>query len=380
MSDRSIGRALVIGAGVAGLTTALSLKERGISPIVVAENFAPDLTSVVAGALWEWPPAVCGYHHDEISLDRSKRWCMSSYRKFETLLSDPSNGVSIRPVTFYFRNRIEENAFHHVKMKEIEQVVPGFLRDAELIKRNGINQNIGLIDAYQHLAPMVDTDAYMRWLRQKCRESGIFLLRRKLTGLLVDQEDQLKREFDVQVIVNCAGLGSRELAGEYMYPLRGALIRLVNDGEFIPRLTEAHCVSHDNVTGVDEIVFIVPRGKDRIVLGALAEADQWNKDIDLTNHEPIRRMYDRCIEFLPGLKNARLDPVEPVRVGLRPFRRNNVRVDAVEGTSIIHNYGHGGAGVTLSWGCAAEAADYARVLLDGMPVDADDGDARKMVA
>jgi D-amino-acid oxidase len=52
MSDRNIGRALVIGAGVAGLTTALSLKERGISPIVVAENFAPDLTSVVAGALW----------------------------------------------------------------------------------------------------------------------------------------------------------------------------------------------------------------------------------------------------------------------------------------------------------------------------------------
>ena len=95
MSDRVIGRALVIGAGVAGLTTALSLKERGISPIVVAENFAPNLTSVVAGALWEWPPAVCGYHHDEVSLDRSKRWCMSSFRKFETLLSDPSNGVSI---------------------------------------------------------------------------------------------------------------------------------------------------------------------------------------------------------------------------------------------------------------------------------------------
>ena len=54
-------KVLVIGAGVSGLTTSLCLLRRGFAVIVVAEKFAPYITSVVAGALWEWPPAVCGY-------------------------------------------------------------------------------------------------------------------------------------------------------------------------------------------------------------------------------------------------------------------------------------------------------------------------------
>lgn len=49
---------LVIGAGVSGLTTAICLREAGFSVVIVADRFAPDLTSIVAGALWEWPPAV----------------------------------------------------------------------------------------------------------------------------------------------------------------------------------------------------------------------------------------------------------------------------------------------------------------------------------
>jgi hypothetical protein len=42
-------RALVVGAGVAGVT-------------IIADRFQSSTTSVIAGALWEWPPAVCGYY------------------------------------------------------------------------------------------------------------------------------------------------------------------------------------------------------------------------------------------------------------------------------------------------------------------------------
>lgn len=59
----------------------------------------------------------------------------------------------------------------------------------------------------------------------------------------------------------------------------------------------------------------------------------------------------RCAEVEPRLAQAR---VLGGRVGARPTRIK-VRVDAdllVEGTLVVHNYGHGGAGVTLSWGCA----------------------------
>ena len=50
------------------------------------------------------------------------------------------------------------------------------------------------------------------------------------------------------------------------------------------------------------------------------------------------------------------------RVGLRPFRRSGVRLERDrlrDGRTVIHNYGHGGAGFTLSWGCAREVLEAA---------------------
>ncbi|PYI70871.1 MAG: amino acid oxidase, partial [Verrucomicrobia bacterium] len=50
------------------------------------------------------------------------------------------------------------------------------------------------------------------------------------------------------------------------------------------------------------------------------------------------------------------------RVGLRPFRKSGVRLEREklrDGRIVIHNYGHGGSGFTLSWGCAREVLDIA---------------------
>lgn len=357
MTNSQNRKALIIGAGVSGLTTALCLHRQGIQSTIVAEKFAPEITSVVAGALWEWPPAVCGYHQDQAALERAKHWSMVSYRKFEKLSLAPETGVYLRPSGFYFRNRVEDHEPHLRKMNEFRDHVKGFVHDAALIGQTGVNPGIGLKDAYSYLAPMVDTDVYMQWLLGKVKEAGCRVIQGKIEGDLASQEEHLKRKFRADVIVNCTGLGARELVKDEMFPLRGALVRVMNDGKHFPRLTRAYCVSHDDVTGDQEIVFIVPRGEDRLILGALVEPNEWSTDINLENHEPIRRMYERCVEFLPILRNAQLDSAEPVRAGLRPFRKLSVRVEQNPGTSIFHNYGHGGAGVTFSWGCATEVAE-----------------------
>jgi D-amino-acid oxidase len=71
---------VVIGAGVSGLTTALVLARRDWRVTVVADRFDRDVVSTVAGALWEWPPSVCGRHHAEPLLARSAEWTMVSFR------------------------------------------------------------------------------------------------------------------------------------------------------------------------------------------------------------------------------------------------------------------------------------------------------------
>jgi D-amino-acid oxidase len=351
---------LVIGAGVSGLTTALCLLREGLRVTVVAEKFAPNITSVVAGALWEWPPAVCRHREDPIALSRAKAWCKTSYGTFSELARDSATGVFMRPATFYFRRPVEEDSRHFQKMNELKDNVRDFVRDPALIEKNGVNPSSGVRDAYSHLTPLVDTDVYMKWLLGEVRGLGGRVIQHKIVGRLREQEKELKRHFEADAIVNCAGLGSAEIANEPMFPLRGALIRIHNDGKRFPRITQAHCVAHEGHASEPGFIFIVPRGHDMLVLGGIAEPDEWSLDIGFDNHEPIRKMYQRCIDFLPILKNAEIDATEPVRVGLRPFRRQSVRLDRETGTDIIHNYGHGGSGVTLSWGCALEVVEMVK--------------------
>jgi D-amino-acid oxidase len=358
---------LVLGAGVSGLTTAWCLRRNGFDVTVVADRFAPHVTSVVAGALWEWPPAVCGRHHDPVSLARSKVWCESSYATFLDLAGDPATGVFVRPVTFYFKRPVEEDESQRAKMRELANKVHGFRHDPAVIAEHGVSPGLGLRDAYTHLAPMIDTDVYMRWLLDDARRAGCRIVQRQIAGQLRDHEEAMARHYGVDAIVNCTGLGAKELAEDAMFPVRGALVRVRNDGKAMPRITQAHCISHDGASPERGFIFIVPRGDDTLVLGGIAEPEEWNLDVDLDNYEPIRAMYRRCIEFLPVLQRAEIDAAEPVRVGLRPFRRADIRVEREPGRRIVHNYGHGGSGVTLSWGCACEVVDLVEALLAERP-------------
>src|SRR5262249_25759437 len=288
---------------------------------------------------------------------RAKGWSETSYRLFTELARDPATGVFLRPVTFYFKAPVHLDPRQDAKVCEYKDKVRGFRHDAALIPEHGVNPKLGFRDAYSHLAPMIDTDVYLGWLLEEVLRAGCRVVQEKIVGALRGQEVALRQRYGADVIVNCAGLGARELTADQITPLRGAVIRVRNDGVTMPRITEAHCVSHDGSTGDRGFIFIVPRGNDRLVLGGLAEPDEWHLDIGLTNSGPVRDMFRRCVEFLPVLAGATIDAAEPVRVGLRPFRPRGVRLEWEPGTRIVHNYGHGGSGVTYSWGSALEVAE-----------------------
>src|SRR5215212_10880771 len=73
--------------------------------------------------------------------------------------------------------------------------------------------------------------------------------------------------------------------------------------------------------------------------------------------------FDTKRQFAP-VKVARNRIIREV-VGLRPYRPSGFVVDAQRFGSklLVHNYGHGGGGVTLSWGTASLAVDLARDFL-----------------
>jgi D-amino-acid oxidase len=188
-------------------------------------------------------------------------------------------------------------------------------------------------------------------------------------------EDVLRKRFDANVIINCSALGSKILANDLScYALRGALLRIINDGTDFPKITSALSISAD-AAGSEEngIVFLVPRNDNTLVLGGVAQPDV--EELNLTVDSPIiKRMRERCEKFLPFLKNARLDPEYPFAQGLRPARKGNVRVERElrarpnggGASCIIHNYGHGGSGWSFSFGCAAEVVMLVQETLAGV--------------
>jgi D-amino-acid oxidase len=369
----TVGRVLVVGAGVSGLTSALCLARLGVEVEIVAEKFGSDLVSVVAGALWEWPPAVCGYHRNQQSLERSKAWAQESYEIFCDLARDPSTGVFMRRANFYFTSEQTARELH--KMNELAPKVRGFVHESGLAEANGIDPAYGVIDAYAHLAPMIDTDRYMVWLRRQVEAVGVTITQRRIEGRLADQEAALLVEFRADAIVNATGLGAAVTDGRPTYPLRGALVRAINDSSRIPKVDQAHCVPKREGSTTQDMVFIVPRGENMLLMGGLTEEDEWSLDIGLHNYQPVRDMYRRCLAFMPALERADLDPDEPVRVGPRPMRNGNVCLEQEVGTRIVHNYAHGGSGFSLSWGCGSEVAAIVTRQLRGAMASAACGPA-----
>lgn len=382
---------LIIGGGVTGLVTAWVLLDRGYHVTVLAEEWASygkeqRLTSQIAGALWEYPPAVCGQHTDPISLQHSKRWCMVAYHIWDAIAASETlrevSGVRMKGADFFFPVPVESDNKNMSKMLEImSSGIRGFRHDAQIIKDRDVDKSFGVVDAYEHFAPVIDTDQCMNWLKSLVQHKGAKLLTRTIEGDLFNSETELRAEYNADVIINATGLAGTELAGDTTcYPIRGGLIRVINDGSKFPKVDHALTIAAGAFHDSSEIVFIVPRNDNILLIGGIAEPNE--NGLSLTLDSPIiKRMRARCEAFLPILKNADLDPEYPLAQGLRPFRQRDVRVErelrlhgSANGSTgeavhsrIVHSYGQGGSGWTLSFGCAGDVTALVEEALLDLP-------------
>ncbi|MGW6488868.1 FAD-dependent oxidoreductase, partial [Streptomyces sp. NPDC055056] len=296
---------IVVGSGVVGLTTAVVLAEAGRRVRVWTREPAERTTSAVAGALW-WP-----YRIEPKA--RARAWALTSLTVYEELAARPAEtGV-----------RVVEGVMGETRLDELGDWaarVPG-LRTATAEEYPGT--------ALWARLPLIDMPVHLRLLQDRLLGAGGTIEEREVTDL---------SGVPAATVVNCTGLGARSLVPDpAVRPVRGQLVIVENPG------IRDWLVSTDPAAGTTTYVFPQP---DRLVLGGTTDEDDWSREPD---PEVAAAIVERCAALRPEVAGAR---VLDHRVGLRPVRET-VRLEREvlpDGRVVVHNYGHGGAGVTVAWG------------------------------
>jgi D-amino-acid oxidase len=306
---------LVVGAGVIGLTSALCLAENGLRVRVRAAAPPQQTTSRVASAIWASAPT-------EPAADL-RRWAGESLERFRALADTPDTGVHLAPGTLASRRSTEPPSparFPEVEISRIDRVPDGFLA------------------AFAAELPLIDMPRYLGYLSARLADADVPIEISPVPKLAGMAERGA-------TVVNCTGIGARELVSDpELRPVRGEHVVLENPG-----------VEHfflEEPRG-EEWTSFFPHG-ERIVLGGTAREDDWSLDPDPGCGQAI---LERCARVEPLLGSAR---VIEHQVGLRPVRPVvRVECEQLYGATLIHNYGHGANGVSLSWGCAHDVVALA---------------------
>jgi D-amino-acid oxidase len=302
---------LVVGAGVIGLTAAIRLREAGVAADVVARDPPLRTTSAVAAALW--------YPYRAFPRERVAGWSARGFEVLGALAGDPGSGVRMR----WGSERVAPGA----PDPWWRDAVPTFTRTET---------------AWRFTAPVADMSVHLPWLVGRLEALGGSVSVAALDGL----DEAFAR---APVVVNCAGLGARELAGDgSLLAVRGQILRVA-----CPAVDEWLLDQAD----AERLLYVVPRERDVVLGGTAVEGDE-DPAADAATAAAIRA---RCEAAMPALRGA---PVVGEAVGLRPARPA-VRLEAETraGGTVVHCYGHGGAGVTLAWGCAEEVVGLVRGVL-----------------
>jgi D-amino-acid oxidase len=307
---------LIIGAGVCGLSTAITLLDAGLAVEVYAAEPPHRTTSAAAGALWG--PHLVG------SDERVAHWAARTLRRFRELAADQEAGIS-------------EMAGLVASPSESEAEPPQFTIGAGPATRcEPAELPAGFAAGWRYTAPVVDMTAYLDYLLSQVLSKGGRLQLGPALGDLAEAEHR----WTAPVIVNCAGIGARDLVPDAgLTAIRGQVVVAANPG-----LTEFFVGEREDPA---EVTYVFPHGP-LVVLGGTQQRGDASLVPDPATADRILKL---CVAAEPRLAGA---PVLGHRVGLRPVR-DGVRLEVQTmggGRHLVHNYGHGGAGVTLSWGCA----------------------------
>lgn len=241
----------VWGAGVMGLCTGYLLLKRGFSVTIYSKDFPPDTTSNVAGGLWAPTYLDC---QDPHLLDRLLRESWNSFRELEQL----GFGVSLVPLF-----ETHDRAF------PLDEFPEGLVGEPTQCSQSPFQGKLGLCTRTHTL--LIETPKFLTRLVEEIRKGGGVMKKKQIRSL------SQVGEFSEPVIVNCLGLGAREVAQDTLVrPIRGQLALLEPAAKsFVLDHAGGYIISRD----------------DLLILGGTFEDGEENPEPDISDCEEILKSH-----------------------------------------------------------------------------------------
>ncbi|CAK1542367.1 unnamed protein product [Leptosia nina] len=309
---------IVLGAGINGITCTLKIKEKypNYDVTLIGAQFSPKTTGDGSGGLWY--PYLCGTTPEYLI----RKWGLETYELLLKLWREGGYGISLQPIYVMYRKEPKpapewtKKVFGYTEFDRRQLDYFNNLFCVNYVAGNTFNTFV------------VNPSTLINRFEQQLDDLKV----KRVQGSVKSLRNPFLSNYDV--VVNCTGLGAREIVpDDRVIPIRGQILKV-----------DAPWVFH-TIQDINTGHYIIPNDTF-CVMGGTGQTNNFSTAVDDKDTDFIVK---GCYTMIPTLKSAK---TLSYFVGLRPGR-DEIRIEAekINGKTYIHNYGHGGSGFTLFWGC-----------------------------
>ncbi|CAO3627712.1 unnamed protein product [Cunninghamella blakesleeana] len=333
----SFKNVVVLGGGVSGLTTGITLLQNGAQNVILTAKHLPGDKSTEYTSPWAGASILSFATSNDKRLQDIDRYTLKEFKRLANQV--PEAGVSYCPGYQYFAVADPPG--------QDSYWVNNFYQDYERLSKDELPKNA--IGGYRFVSFTANVPQYLGWLEEKFKSLGGKIERNTFDSL----QSVIENYNECDTLINCSGLGSyylKDVQDLTMYPVRGQTI--------VVRAPHVKFqVYQDTSPTAKFCTYIIPRGDGTVICGGTMDMENKNPQPE---PELTKQILNNCYNLFPYITHGKgPDAFEIVsaNVGFRPGRKNGIRLEKEikhrsngEKVQVVHNYGHSSHGYQSSWG------------------------------